>query len=73
MLLLTLGIWGGGFIKFTLFPKVEGDEVVCSLTMPAGTPVERTAEIAGYLERTARETLAEADQNRPGNLCYRGQ
>jgi multidrug efflux pump subunit AcrB len=67
MLLVTLGIWGGGFIKFTLFPKVESDEVVCSLTMPAGTPVERTAEIAGYLERTARETLAEADQNRPEN------
>lgn len=65
MLLLTAGIYAGGFIKFTLFPKVEGDELLCSLTMPAGTPVERTAMIADHLERSAKEALAEADRQRP--------
>jgi len=33
--------------------------------MPAGTPLERTAEVAQYLEETARETLADADKENP--------
>ena len=64
MLLLTLGIWKSGWIKFTFFPKVEGDVLVCSLTMPAGTPVERTVELVSYLERSARESLAETEGRR---------
>jgi multidrug efflux pump subunit AcrB len=65
MLLLTLGIWKGGWIKFTLFPTIESDRLACSLTMPAGTPVERTKEIVTHLERSAREALAEVDKRRP--------
>ncbi|MBW1895992.1 MAG: efflux RND transporter permease subunit, partial [Deltaproteobacteria bacterium] len=67
MLLLTIGVYLGGFIKFTLFPRVESDQLVCSLTMPAGTPAERTAEIVGHLERYAKEALEEADKERPEN------
>ena len=65
VLLITVGIWKGGWIKFTLFPKVESDTLICSLTMPAGTPIERTTEIATHLERSAREALAEEDKRRP--------
>jgi multidrug efflux pump subunit AcrB len=64
VLLLTVGVWRGGWIKFTLFPKVESDTLICSLTMPAGTPVERTMKIAAHLEQAGREALAEADKNR---------
>ncbi|MBW2148942.1 MAG: efflux RND transporter permease subunit, partial [Deltaproteobacteria bacterium] len=60
--LLTFGIWKGGWIKFTLFPKVESDVLIASLTMPAGTPVEHTAEVAAYMERSAKEVLAEMDK-----------
>ncbi len=67
MLLVTIGIWKGGWIKFTLFPKIEGDRLTCSLTMPAGTPVERTKEIVVHLVRTAKEALAEVDKTRPKN------
>ena len=65
MLLLTLGVWKGGWIKFTLFPKLDSDRLMCSLTMPAGTPVERTKEIVTHLERSAKEALAEMDKKRP--------
>jgi multidrug efflux pump subunit AcrB len=65
ILLFTMGIWQAGWIKFTLFPKVESDFLICSLTMPAGTPVERTTEIAGYLERSGKEALAEKEKGRP--------
>ena len=64
VLLLTFGIWRAGWIKFTLFPKVESDYLICSLTMPAGTPVERTMDIASYLEQSGKEALAEAEKNR---------
>jgi multidrug efflux pump subunit AcrB len=68
VLLLTVGMWKGGWIKFTLFPKVESDTLICSLTMPAGTPVERTTEIAAHLERSAREALTKADKERLGDV-----
>jgi multidrug efflux pump subunit AcrB len=61
---MTVGIWQAGWIKFTLFPKVESDFLRCRLTMPAGTPVERTAEIAALLEQAGKEALAEVDQKR---------
>jgi len=53
MLLIVIGVWKGGFIKFTLFPEVEGDLLICSLTMPTGTPFERTRNIAGDRQRSA--------------------
>jgi multidrug efflux pump subunit AcrB len=65
ILLVTVGIWQAGWIKFTLFPKVESDFLTCRLTMPAGTPAERTAEIASLLERSGKEALAEVDKKRP--------
>ena len=67
LLLLTLGLWTGGWIKFTLFPKVESNILKSSLTMPAGTPVELTIEAADHIERAGREALAAADKERPPN------
>lgn len=64
LLLLTLGMVQGGVVKFTFFPKVEGDTLECLVTMPAGTPVERTIEVVTHLEKTAQEILAEADKQR---------
>lgn len=65
ILLLTLGVWGGGLIKFTLFPKVESDVVIASLTMPVGTPFERTVKMAERLERAAGQVIQEIEQQRP--------
>lgn len=65
MLLLVLGLWFGGRIKFTFFPKVESDELICSLTMPAGTPVTRTRGIVSRIEKAAKQAMAEADQEQP--------
>jgi multidrug efflux pump subunit AcrB len=67
MLVLCFGIWKAGWIKFTFFPKVEGNTMRCYITMPTGTPVERTQEVVAYIENTGRELLAEMDQKRPEN------
>ena len=65
LLLVIMGMVRGGIIEFTFFPKVESDTLECSLTMPPGTPVERTIEVVRRLEKTARKTLAEADKKEP--------
>ncbi|MBC8418213.1 MAG: efflux RND transporter permease subunit [Desulfobacterales bacterium] len=65
VLLLSVGVWKGGWIQFTFFPKVESDLLVCTLTMPAGTPVSETVAVVNWLEQTAKETLAEMDKKRP--------
>jgi multidrug efflux pump subunit AcrB len=65
VLLLTVGVWKGGWIRFTFFPKVEGDTLTCSVTMPAGTSVSRTEKVVKRLEETARETIAEEEKQRP--------
>ncbi len=64
-LLLALGTVTGGILKFTLFPKVESDVLIASVTMPAGTPVERTEQVITRLEKAAREGIEEAEKGRP--------
>ena len=65
VLLLSVGVWKGGWIRFTFFPKVEGDTLTCSVTMPAGTSVSRTERVVKRLEATARETIEEVEKKRP--------
>jgi multidrug efflux pump subunit AcrB len=65
LLLLCFGLWQAGWIKFVFFPRVEGNTMRCYVTMPVGTPVERTREVIGRIEQTALETVAEADGERP--------
>jgi multidrug efflux pump subunit AcrB len=54
-LLVTLGLVGGGFVKFVFFPVVESDNIVANLTMPMETPVGTTAEAMRRLEASASQ------------------
>lgn len=65
ILMLTLGIWAAGIVKFTFFPKVEGDVMQCTLTMPSGTPEHRTLDVVRQIEEAALQMLAEQDKLRP--------
>ena len=50
MLVLTVGLVYSGWVTFQFFPSIESDIVSASVTMPQGTPPERTSEILGRLE-----------------------
>jgi multidrug efflux pump subunit AcrB len=65
LLLLCFGVWQAGWIKFVFFPQVEGDVMRCYLTMPVGTPMERTQEVIDRIEQAALEAVKEADGRRP--------
>jgi multidrug efflux pump subunit AcrB len=67
ILILTVGISKAGWVKFTFLPKVEGDTLQCLLTMPSGTPVTRTSEVAEHLEKVAIQMLKEEDKKRLPN------
>ncbi len=57
ILLMSIGLVGGGIIKFRFMPKVDGDVIKGQITMAVGTPVERTAAVEEYIERKAVETV----------------
>ena len=67
LLLLSVGVWQAGWIKFVFFPRVEGNTMRCYVTMPVGTPVERTEEVIRRIEQAALDVIAEADSRRPEN------
>lgn len=70
LFLVTLGYVGSGRIKFNFFPAIEADNVVATLEMPLGTPVERTEEAIRRLEDIAEE-LQEELKNEAGTPLIR--
>jgi len=65
LLLVTVGHFVGGLIKFSLMPKVDSDNMVANLTMPQGTPVRQTLAVLARLEAAAEAVAAEIDAERP--------
>jgi multidrug efflux pump subunit AcrB len=65
ILVVTLASTAAGFPRFVFFPAVDGDNIVVSLTLPQGTPVEVTAAALARIETAARDVCAEVDGERP--------
>jgi multidrug efflux pump subunit AcrB len=61
-LLITVGVVAGGWIKFTFFPQVRGDDVVALVTMPLGTPREVTAAAVQRMEDAAKQLRREVEE-----------
>ncbi len=64
LLLFMLGLWFGGRLSLVFLPRVESDNMIAEVTMPAGTPASRTVEVVERLEKTAEEVVKEAEKNR---------
>ena len=56
--ILTGGMVLGGWTNFHFFPSIEADFMAASLTMPQGTPVDRTSEAVQKLETGAERLRA---------------
>jgi len=61
VLLFTVSLLALGHMKFNFFPQVQADYVTARLTMPFGTPIERTTEAIDGIERAAWELKRELD------------
>ncbi|MCP4689543.1 MAG: efflux RND transporter permease subunit, partial [Desulfobacterales bacterium] len=55
LLLLSLGVVMGGFIKFNVFPKKASTIVTASVAFPDGAPFTTTRQAVERLETTARQ------------------
>jgi multidrug efflux pump subunit AcrB len=66
LLLFTLGWVGSGRVRFNFFPTVESDWVMAEITMPTGTPPERTRDAARQFEDAARALQSELQDDLGG-------
>ena len=64
LLTISYGVWHAGWVKFTYFPRVEGNTMRAYVTMPVGTPVERTWEVITFMEQAALKAISEVEQKR---------
>ncbi len=68
VLLLTVGLVGGGVVKFRFMPEVDGDVIIAALEMPEGTAVEQTADVQAHLVVKAMELVREYELERPEEI-----
>ena len=53
VLIVSFGMVGGGFVKTTFFPTIEGDDANITLQMPAGTREHITNKWLAHIEQAA--------------------
>jgi multidrug efflux pump subunit AcrB len=63
-LFLSASVVVGGFLKFSLMPKVDADNMVALLTMPQGTPVEQTEAVLARVGAGALQLGREFDEGK---------
>ncbi len=71
LLCISLGIWKGGWIKFTFFPKVESDVLICTLTMPTGTPIEKTERLISRIEAQAIRAIKRYEKGKDSSPIFK--
>ena len=68
VVLTTVGIYKGGFVKNILFPKMDGDELYADIEFPRGTPIEVTQEAVQRSRRALEKVLANMKSESDGPL-----
>ena len=69
--LVTLGLVGGGYVRFIDFPKISGDVIAAQLTMPLGTAPAVTEDAVHRIEEAARVLREEVRAERDGEDIVR--
>ena len=61
-LFVVFGYFWSGRVDFAFRPTIETDFIQAELSLPSGTPVTRTREVAFQIEAAARRTLEKLDE-----------
>ncbi|MFC1523236.1 efflux RND transporter permease subunit [Thermodesulfobacteriota bacterium] len=70
ILLLTLGLVLGGFLKFEVFPEVDGYVISANVEFPNGTPPEITRQAVNQID-AALLRIADRTKTRSGDSLIR--
>ncbi len=60
-IIVTLGIFQGGIVRFIFFPQIDSDHITVNLKMPTGTPFETTYAYARRIFEAGNEMAREID------------
>ena len=63
-LVLLFGFVGGGHIRFTFMPKIDADNMLCVINMPAGTSVDETRGVILQVEDALEQVRNEYEGGR---------
>ena len=63
VLMLSIGVVDGGFVKKTFFPVIERDDVAVTLQLPAGTPEETTLATLERIRDAAKQVNEEISEH----------
>jgi len=67
MLIISIAVPAGGFLKFVGFPDIEGDIVEARVLLPQGTPLARTEAVVDSLIQSLEPLKAKYDPLQPDN------
>ena len=70
LLIVMFAMVPGGLIKFAFFPEIEADAVTATLEMPAGTKVERTAEVVERIEAAGQRAIDRFSDTETGEAPF---
>ncbi len=73
VLLLTVGVIAGGYIKFEFMPSIDADVINVQVTMPPGTPIEETRKVTEQVRLAglrAIESSNESQKDGASNLKH---
>lgn len=62
-LIISFGIFGTGWVKFSFDPEIESDQVIINVQMPSGSPYTRALEVLDQLQRAEKTLEKEANAN----------
>ena len=57
LLVISLSLVIGGHLKFSFMPRLEGDNVIASASLPLGAPIEETQKVKERLMSTLNQVL----------------
>ena len=66
IMLSSVGMLTGGYLKFVAFPELDGDTIVARVLLPQGTPLSRTETVVAKLEAGLAEANAALSPLQPG-------
>jgi hydrophobic/amphiphilic exporter-1 (mainly G- bacteria), HAE1 family len=66
VLLVSVAMLAGGYLKFTAFPELDGDTIVARVLLPQGTPLARTQQVVARLENGLVKVNDDLAPEQPG-------
>ncbi len=61
VVLATWGLWDGHFLKFTFFPKMDGNQMEANVEFPSGTPLSVTEKAVMQIENAVYSLAAKTE------------